>query len=159
MATQSSLVHRAFLAAIAIKGLDGAAETVAGLIVAVAGSQFVYSFAIWITAPEIAVNPDSRLAHMIRHGATGLTQASHLFVVVYLLVHGILKLGIAVNLLRGKNWIFPIASVILAGFIVFMSVRLTTHWSGWLFGFALFDVLTLALVLNEWRNHRPRYAV
>jgi hypothetical protein len=25
------------------------------------------------------------------------------------------------------------------------------HWSPWLFAFALFDTVTLALVLNEWR--------
>jgi uncharacterized membrane protein len=44
------------------------------------------------------------------------------------------------------------ASLILAGFVAYMSWRLTLHWSGWLLGFALFDLLTLALVLNEWRS-------
>jgi uncharacterized membrane protein len=35
-----------------------------------------------------------------------------------------------------------------------MCYRLTTHWSAWLFGFAGFDVITLALVINEWRSPR-----
>ena len=52
------------------------------------------------------------------------------------------------------RWIFPVAVVILVGFIAFMGYRLTHHWSVWLFGFALFDVLTLALVINEWRSPR-----
>jgi hypothetical protein len=26
------------------------------------------------------------------------------------------------------------------------------HWSGWVLSFALFDLITLALVLNEWRS-------
>jgi uncharacterized membrane protein len=154
LAARASLVHRAYLAAIAIKGLDGAVETILGLIVAAAGSQRLYAFAIWITAPEVAADPESRAVHLIRHGAADLTHASNLFIVTYLLIHGALKLAIAVNLLRGKDWIYPVASVILAGFIAYMSYRLTTHWSGWLLGFALFDLLTLALVLNEWRR-RP----
>ena len=46
--------------------------------------------------------------------------------------------------------IAAVGAVILVGFITFMSWRLSEQWSDWLLGFALFDVLTLALVLNEW---------
>jgi uncharacterized membrane protein len=111
---------------------------------------------IALTAPEIARDPDDRVAHAIRHGAATLSHASDPFVVTYLLIHGMLKLAIAINLLRGIVWIFPLATVILTGFIVFMSCRLTTHYSGWLLGFVLFDAMTLALVLNEWRTYRAR---
>ena len=90
----------------------------------------------------------------VRHSANGLAHASTLFVIVYLLAHGLIKLGIAVNLLRGKVWMYPIASALLAGFVVFMSYRLTLHFSGWLLAFALFDVVTLALVVNEWKSLR-----
>lgn len=158
MSNRTALFHRAYQAAIAIKGLDGAIETLAGLLVAIAGAERIYNFAVWITAPEIASNPDSKTAHLIRHGASGLMQGAETFVVIYLLVHGILKLGIAINLLRDKNWIFRPAIVILSGFVIFMSYKLTRHWSIWLLSFALFDVLTIALVVNEWRNHRIRLA-
>ena len=86
----------------------------------------------------------------IRHGVAGLAHASSHFVIFYLLVHGILKSGIAVNLLRGRRWIFAPACVILAGFIFYMGYHATRHFSWWLLGFALFDLLTLALVINEW---------
>jgi uncharacterized membrane protein len=68
-------------------------------------------------------------------------------------VHGILKLGLAIVLLRGGGrGIFPVGTLILTAFIAFMSYRLSQQWSNWLLGFALFDALTLALVLNEWRK-------
>jgi uncharacterized membrane protein len=127
-----TFLHFAFLAAIVLKGVDGIIEAAVGLVIWVAGSWPIYRFVVRIT-----------LAH-----------ASHPFVVTYLLIHGFLKLAIAVSLLLGKVWIFPIASAVLAGFILYMGFRLTTHWSGWLLGFALFDALTLLLVLNEWRNSR-----
>ncbi len=59
-------------------------------------------------------------------------------------------------LLRGRGeWVFPFASVILAGFIVYMSYELLDEWSNWILALVLFDTFTLSLVLNEWRNwHR-----
>ena len=44
------------------------------------------------------------------------------------------------------------ATVILLAFITFMSFHLSRHWSLWVLGFALFDFVTLLLVLNEWRQ-------
>ena len=68
-------------------------------------------------------------------------------------MHGILKLALAAVLLRGGGrWVFPLGTAILTGFIGFMSYRLSEQWSDWVLGFALFDLLTLGLVLNEWRG-------
>ena len=49
-----AILHRAYQVAIAIKGLDGAIEFIAGAIVALVGSRQLYHFAVWATAPEIA---------------------------------------------------------------------------------------------------------
>ncbi len=156
MAKRSSLAHRAYQATIAIKGLDGAIELILGIVVAVVGSYRLYDFIIALTTPDLPDDPISPTAHFIQHGASGLAHASNLFIVTYLVAHGVIKLAIAFNLLREKSsWIFPVASALLAGFIAFMSYRLTVHWSAWLLAFALFDALTVVLVLNEWRNFRP----
>lgn len=145
------LLHYAYLAAILIKGFDGAMEALAGLTLAVAGPERLYEWAIRFTAPELTGHHPA--LHAIRNGATRLEESSHQFVLFYLLVHGTLKLGIVAALLRGGGrWLFPVASLILTGFVAYMSWRLMMHWSGWLLGFALFDLLTLALVLNEWRS-------
>jgi uncharacterized membrane protein len=151
---RSSLAHRAYLVAISIKGLDGAIELVLGGIVAILGAQRFSALLMAWSAPEIAGTPEGDAMRFIRHSANGLAHASTIFVIVYLLAHGVIKLGIAVNLLRGKSWMYPVASVLLAGFIAFMSYRLSLHFSGWLFAFALFDAVTLALVINEWRSPR-----
>src|SRR5256885_16831926 len=156
MTQRSSLMHFAFIGAITIKGIDGFIEFVAGIVLAVVGSQQVYDFAIWATAPEIARHPESHAVHAIRHGAYGLTHTSQRFVIVYLIAHGVLKLGLAINLFIEHMWIFPASAAVLLGFIAFMSARLMAHWSPWLFAFALFDAMTLALVLNEWRVRAGR---
>ena len=154
MSGKSGPLHIAFFVAIAIKGLDGFLEAVAGLIFAIAGSQRVYDFALWATAPELEHHPASRAVHAIRHGAYGITHASHRFVITYLLIHGLIKLALVVNLMIERLWVFPVSVALLLGFIAVMGVKLSHHWSNWLFAFAMFDVITVALVAHEWRMRR-----
>ena len=150
---KSSLFHRAYLVAILIKGFDGAVEALAGLILVAAGPQRFFEWVIRLTAPELTERHPA--LHALERGAERLATGPHEFVIVYLLVHGLLKLGIVLALLRGwGRFLFPAASAILAGFVLYMSWRLTVRWSDWLLGFALFDLLTLGLVLNEWRVRR-----
>ncbi|HEY1614137.1 MAG TPA: DUF2127 domain-containing protein [Rhizomicrobium sp.] len=154
MTQRTGFLRLAYVAAIAVKGLDGAAETVAGMLVAVLGTASLSDYLLRTTAPELDLHPASRAIHLVRHGAQTLSQSHGGFIAVWLLIHGVLKLVLAVELLRGKSWIFPVASAILAAFIAYMTWRLTHHWSLWLLAFALFDVFTLALVLHEWYTRR-----
>jgi uncharacterized membrane protein len=151
-----SLTHLVYLITIAIKGTDGVIETLLGLLIAITGPDRLYSLILHFTTPELTENPANRTAAAIQHGAAGLAHASARFMIFYLLVHGILKSGIAVNLLAGKRWIFAPACVILTGFILYMGYHATQHFSWWLLGFALFDLFTVALVINEWTNQKHR---
>jgi uncharacterized membrane protein len=153
---QSAILRLAFFIAVAVKGIDGVIETLAGFAIAILGTQGIYSLVIQVTAPELDLHPDSRAVHLIRHGAFDLTHVASRFVILWLLVHGILKFVLAVELLRERIWIFPVAAVVLSGFVVYMTSRLVAHWSPWVLAFALFDLITVALVLTEWRAKRGR---
>lgn len=148
---RSPLLHYAYLTAILIKGFDGALEALAGMVIAITSPERVYEWVIRFTAPELTGHHPA--LHAIRNGATRLAESSHSFVIFYLLVHGVLKLGVVLALLRGGGrLVFPAASLILGAFVVYMGAELARHWSGWVLSFLLFDLLTLLLVLNEWRN-------
>lgn len=151
MSKRSPLLHIAYLVAILIKGFDGALEALAGMIITLTGPERAYEWVIQFTAPELTGHHPA--LHAIRSGATRLVESPHKFVIFYLLVHGILKLGVVSALLRGGGrLVFPVASLILAAFVIYMGTELARHWSGWVLSFLLFDLLTLLLVLNEWRN-------
>jgi uncharacterized membrane protein len=154
MATaKRSFAHIAYVVTIAIKGFDGGLETLAGLVIWLTGPQRLYRWVVRITAPELYDGNHVKAVHAIRRGAEHLAITGGHFVVFYLLVHGILKLTLCVVLLRGGGrWVFPVGTFILTSFIAFMCYRLSQEWSNWLLGFALFDALTLALVLDEWRK-------
>ena len=159
MATKKSPAHLAYLVTLAVKGFDGAVEIVVGLVILLTGPQRIYRWVVRVTAPELYDGNHSAAVHLIRRGAEHLATTGAHFVEFYLVVHGILKLAVVLVLLRGGGrWIFPVGALILTGFIAYMSWRLHEQWSGWLLGFALFDVLTLALVLNEWAKSPKAHA-
>jgi uncharacterized membrane protein len=152
-----SPAHLAYLVTLLVKGFDGGLEVLAGLVIWITGPMRLYRWVVRVTAPELFDGSHVAAVHAIRRGAEHLATTGAHFVVFYLLVHGILKLGLATVLLRGGGrWIFPVGAAVLACFIAYMGYRLSERWSDWLLGFALFDALTLALVLNEWRRDAAR---
>ncbi len=155
----NAIAHLAYVVTIAVKGIDGGIETLLGLIIWLSGPSRWYAFLLHISAPELLEEPGNhRFIELVRSGANNLLHSSISFIVAYLLIHGLLKLALALVLLRGGGrWIFPVATAILAGFIGFMSWHLAEHWSNWVLAFALFDLTTLLLVLNEWRNEKTHH--
>jgi len=158
----NALAHLAYFVTIAIKGIDGGIETLLGLIIWLSGPARWYAFLLHFNAPELLEEPGNhRFIELVRSGANNLLHSSISFIVAYLVIHGLLKLALAMVLLRGGGrWIYPVATAILLGFIGFMSYHLSEHYSNWVLGFALFDFITLLLVLNEWRQpaRRPLFA-
>jgi uncharacterized membrane protein len=147
---QGAAAHAAYLVAIAVKGADGIVETLLGLLIAIAGPEKLYLAVLGFTTPELEENPASHAARVLQNGAAQLAHLSSTFAIVYLLVHGVLKSGLAISLLLGHRWIFPFAVAILSAFIGIMIYRMSVHFSWWPVWLALFDLLTVALVVNEW---------
>jgi uncharacterized membrane protein len=147
------MTHLAYLVTILFKGFVGLVEFCGGLTIALAGPQRLYSFVLSYLVPQLYDRGHDRSADLIGQGATLLAQSHTGFVILYLLVHGALKMAITLVLLRGRGvWVFPFAATILAAFIVYMTLELVGAWSNWILALALFDAFTLSLVLNEWRN-------
>ncbi|HEY5338656.1 MAG TPA: DUF2127 domain-containing protein [Rhizomicrobium sp.] len=144
------LFHLGYVVTVTIKGLDGAIETALGLLIAIAGTQRLADVILAFIVPELEQHPGSRMLSAAQHGATKLSHNSGHFAIAYLLIHGLLKAGIAYNLLLEKRWIFIPAFVVLAGFVAFMGFRLSQEWSAWILALMLFDLVTLALVVNEY---------
>jgi len=159
VAKPNPLFHLAYVVTIAVKGIDGAIETILGLAVLITGPLRFNSFLMTLAVFDMAEPAtENGFMHLLRNGASQLLGTSIDFVVIYLLLHGLLKLGLALVLLTGRGrWVYPVATVILLGFLAFMSWHLAEHWSNWVLVFALFDLVTLLLVLNEWRNEKTHH--
>ncbi len=153
MISRRPLFHTAYLITIIIKGLFGLLEFCGGVIIGIFGPQRLYGLALRVMDPDLYEGGHIHTAQLVLQGAAALSQTRGHFVIFYLFMHGALKMAITAVLLRGRGrWVFPVASAILLGFIAFFGLHLSKHWSNWVLGLALFDTLTLSLVINEWRN-------
>jgi uncharacterized membrane protein len=74
-----------------------------------------------------------------------MSSGGKLFVSIYLLGHGVIKMLMVLGLLREKRWVFPVAIIVLLGFIGFQIYYLCGHFSIGLVIFTLLDAVIAAL--------------
>jgi len=145
------LYHRLFVVAVVLKGLNGLTELVAGASILAMGHAGLSGIVTLLTARELSEDPTDLVANLLRRWFAQLSADAEVFAAVYLLTHGIVKIVLATCLLREKSWAFPAAAAFFALFIAYMSYRLTLGWSWSIAALCLFDLVTLSLVLHEWR--------
>ena len=107
-----------------------------------------------VTATELREDPNDLFAHLIRHGAAGLSAEMSVFAAVHLIVHGLVKLGIVAAIFRGSRRLYPWAIAALGGFVIWQAYEFVQHPSIGLALLTLFDVVIVALTIREWRHHR-----
>jgi len=146
------LVYRLGLA---LKAVDGAFELVAGL-------------ALWLL-PDVIAGWLAPLTHGEPGSAAGhpldalvvywagradheLLAGSHVFAIVFLLLHGVVKLGLVYCLLRGFRWAYPWALAVLGAFVVFQLVVIVRTPTVGMVLLMVLDLVIVWLVWREWRH-------
>lgn len=151
--------EKLFRIAIALKGLDGALQLVGGLVLMIVPATVISGFAHAVVTRDLLGDPEGTLARHLElaagHFAEGRT-----FAVVYLVAHGLIKLGLVWALAKKVMRAYPVAAVVLSAFVVYEIFRAIHTHSLALPFFAALDVLIVVLVLREYRQlKRDRVAV
>lgn len=146
------LLHWLFRIGVIFKGLDGLTELVGGFLFVFFRPDAISDFIGRITRAVLQWDPDNLLAHSLRHSFGQMSTGGKIFVAIYLLGHGAVKLMMVVGLLRDKRWVFPVAIVAMLGFISFQIYHLCEHFSVGLVVFTALDAIIAALVWNEYRS-------
>src|SRR3712207_2275315 len=94
------------------------------------------------------------LAERFTAGEAALGGSDRTFAVLYLTLHGVLKLGLVVALLRELRPAYPVAIGVLAVFVGFEAYRAagTGSWALWVA--AALDLVLAVLVVREYRRLR-----
>jgi uncharacterized membrane protein len=156
---RKTLLHWLFRIGITFKGLDGLMELVGGFLFVFFSPDAMSDFVDRNTRAVLQWDPDNLIAHSLRHSFDQMSTGGKIFVAIYLLGHGAIKLLMVVGLLREKRWVFPVAIVVLLGFIGFQIYHLCGHFSIGLVVFTVLDAVIAALVWNEYRfleKHQSR---
>jgi uncharacterized membrane protein len=152
------LLDRVFEVSITLKGLDGVLELIGGLLLFVLTPDRLNAIVAFLTQHELSQDPKDFLATHLVSYAQSFSAAASLFLAVYLLSHGIIKIILVVALLHHKLWAYPWLMVFLSSFIVYQIYRLVLHLSLGLVALTLFDVFIVGLTVLEYRKQRARVA-
>ncbi len=146
------LFRRLYIAAIALKGLDGVTETLSGAVFLFVSQHALRNWIFRITAPELIEDPDDLVANLLRRSFSHLQTGTKVAAGAYLLGHGIIKITLVAALLRRRRWALICGAALLGLAIVGEAVRYVQTHSLTLLGALVFDLVVLALVWREYRR-------
>ncbi len=157
MKAKMSWLDKAFEFSLALKGLNGLAESVSGVLLVLIPSETIIAFTQQLTLRELTEDPNDFISQFILKLGQEIG-AARTFGAIYLLTHGLVKVVIVYYLLRGKREVYPWAIGILSAFTLYQTYLLLHHASIQLFALTVFDAIVVWLVIQEYRKalkHEP----
>jgi uncharacterized membrane protein len=150
---------KAFRISLYLKGLDGLAEIVGGILLLLVKPDQINHWATRLTQGELSQDPHDFIANHILKSAHNLTGASLVFGAAYLLSHGLVKLILVVEVLRNHLWAYIALIAVTSLFVIYQLYRLTDKFSIGLVLLTLFDILIIYLTQKEYRHRTAKAAV
>ncbi|HTV39371.1 MAG TPA: DUF2127 domain-containing protein [Candidatus Sulfotelmatobacter sp.] len=139
-----------------IKGFDGFIETIGGIVLMSISLDAINRYVIELTQKEIEEDSGDMIANALRHAVHRMTPGSKNIAGVYLVANGVVKVFLAVGVLRGKFWCYPVAMIVITVFVLLQSLRLCFHFSWPMLLGTLIDVAIVLLIWREYRRHLAR---
>ena len=153
-----TLLDKTYEIGILIKGFDGVVEIIGGVLLWALTPDTINRWTRALTQDTLAHDPNDFVAnHLLRYGhelANGHTGLA----VLFLLSHGIVKVGLVTALLLQKMWAYPWAIFLLTLFLVYQVYLLITQASIWMGVLTVLDIVIIWLVWREWQEVLRRQA-
>ena len=145
---KEELLDVSFNAMLLGKSIFAFVEFLSGLLLIFIPLDLIKSTIQHLAAP-IAFAP---LSSMITNAGERLTSDATLFAVIYLLLHGALKLVTLALLWRKILWSYPLSIVLLVGFITYQMFEFFNHGAISMLVLCVVDLVMIALTLLEYRK-------
>jgi uncharacterized membrane protein len=143
--------ERLFRIALLIKAVDGTAELLGALVLLAVPGAALHSLVSAVLSRDLLGPPDGALARHFEAGTAEFVSGHRTFAVVYLGLHGLVKLGLVAALLRRWRAAYPVAAVVLGAFVVYEVYRATRNGSTLLPFLAVLDLAIIILIIREYR--------
>ena len=148
--------HDGFLVGIWFKAAVGALQAIAGIAVLAINQQTLAAWVARWTTPELIEEPGSHIAAWANSSVADLGAGSRTFVTIYLISHGVIKLGLIWAMLRRKMWAYPWSMWVISGFIAYQLYRFAFTHSMALIILSVLDAIVVYLI---WHEYRARKAI
>ncbi len=152
--SEARLVHVVFLIGVIGKGIDGVLETIGGVALFFVDPNQINHWVRALTAHELSEDPDDVVARYLRDAAHRLSPHTKTFGAAYLLVHGLIKVGLVGGLLRRRLWAYPAAMAAFLAFVIYQIYRYSLTGADSLLFLSALDVVVIVLTWLEYRRLR-----
>jgi uncharacterized membrane protein len=149
---QQLVVHYLFELGVLLKFINGAIEVIGGVFLLFITPQSLNRLAAKLLTNELLEDPDDLVANTIMHAVQELSANARVFASAYLLVHGIVKVGLVIALWKRKMWAYPLAGVVLVLFTVYQVYLFSHSRSPFQLVLTVMDVVILLLLWSEYRR-------
>ena len=140
-------IHYFFKFWVILKGLNGVLEIFAGISLLFFGK--ITAIVTALIQGELVEDPNDFFANFFKNLLPTISHNAVLWGAFYLLAHGVIKIFLAVSLLRNKLWAYPASMIFLGLFIVYEFYKFASTGSIGFAALTIFDIVLLALVLHE----------
>ncbi|GAA3044329.1 DUF2127 domain-containing protein [Pseudonocardia yunnanensis] len=142
--------ERLFRLAMFVKGLDGAIELIGAIALLLVPAALVNQLVADVISRDLVGSPDGFLARHLVAGTAEFASGNRTFVILYLGLHGVVKLALVVALLRRWMPAYPVAAVVLSVFVAYELYRAVRTGSVVLPVLAAVDILIIIMVVREY---------
>ncbi|MFI0465226.1 DUF2127 domain-containing protein [Saccharopolyspora sp. 5N102] len=156
MGTRTTLTDKLFRVAVLLKGLDGAVQLIAGVLLIFLSPNTITRLAHAVVTRDLLGPPAGPLAGHFEEALQHFAGGNRTFVITYLIAHGVIKIGLVIGLLGKIMPLYPVAMAALGLFVVFEVLRAVQTKSVVLPLFTVLDVAIIVLVLREYLELRRR---
>ncbi len=147
-------LDRVFEVSIILKAVDGLLETIGGIVILFINPASISNLAVRITQHELSTDPHDFIATHILKSAQHFAGGGRAFAAVYLLVHGLSKIVLVIEILRERLWAYKGMIVLLGLFIVYQVYRMFYEPAIWLVVLTIFDAFIIILTIREEKRQR-----
>ena len=146
---QEANIRRIFKVSVLLKAANAIAEIIGGTSLLFTGE--ITKIVSQMIQREFLEDPRDYVANIAQHYLPYFSEHSQSFAAFYLLSHGVIKIFLAIGLLRNKLWAYPAAIVFFILFILYQVYRYTYTQSSFLILLTIFDLIVVGLTWHEYK--------
>jgi uncharacterized membrane protein len=148
--TVKDLLRNAFRTGITMKGVDGLLEVTGGVLLWFVKPRAMSGALRALSLHELRDSNDWIWIHLL-HMSEKLASSSPLFPSLFLLSHGLAKVGLATALWLNELWAYPLAIGVFSAFGIYQLYRVSHTHSITLVVLTIFDAIVVWLTWQEYR--------
>ena len=153
--SRASNTERLFKIALGVKGADGGIQLLGALLLIIVPPTVISGLANTLITRDLLGDPNGGIAKHLQTAASHFADgSSRWFAIIYLLLHGVIKLGLVLALLRKILPAYPIGITVLTAFVVYEIWRAVHSGSIALPVFATIDIVIIVMVAREYLQLR-----